>query len=88
MWLAPSPWLTLLFQGSTAFPKPIPFTHRSLLQTVRAPYFGERDLTDSVSSLHCMPVFHAIGIIMTFETVGASSANEPASDLCTTDRRN
>lgn len=38
---------------------------------MRAPYFGERDLTDSVNSMHCMPMFHAIGIIMTLETVGS-----------------
>ncbi|KAI0734153.1 hypothetical protein C8Q72DRAFT_770789 [Fomitopsis betulina] len=52
--------------GSTAFPKPIPFTHRSLLQIVRAPHYGECDLTGMVICLHGMPMFHALGIIITF----------------------
>ncbi|KZT73708.1 acetyl-CoA synthetase-like protein [Daedalea quercina L-15889] len=51
--------------GSTAFPKPIPFTHRSLVQFARYPFYGERDMTDRVVSLHCMPMFHATGILMT-----------------------
>ncbi|KZT73709.1 acetyl-CoA synthetase-like protein [Daedalea quercina L-15889] len=52
--------------GSTAFPKPIPFTHRSLLQFVRSPLYGERDLINRLLSLHSVPMSHAMGIIVTF----------------------
>ncbi|TFY54516.1 hypothetical protein EVJ58_g8816 [Rhodofomes roseus] len=54
--------------GSTAFPKQIPFTYRSILQFARAAFYGELDLTDRVISLHSVPMFHAMGILMTLCT--------------------
>ncbi|KAH9917020.1 uncharacterized protein B0H18DRAFT_1036256 [Fomitopsis serialis] len=55
--------------GSTAFPKPIPWTHRSLLQIARTPFYGERDLTGRSMSMHGLPMFHAMGMILTSNAV-------------------
>ncbi|KAH9912112.1 acetyl-CoA synthetase-like protein [Fomitopsis serialis] len=51
--------------GSTAFPKPIPWTYRRMLQISRAVFYGERDLTGRVMALFGMPMFHAMGIMST-----------------------
>ncbi|KAF7374105.1 Acetyl-CoA synthetase-like protein [Mycena sanguinolenta] len=66
--------------GSTAFPKPIYWSNHRLLQVALIPWFGERDLTDQVLSLHSMPMYHGMGIIQTFWTPScglAISAFEP-----------
>ncbi|KAF5346966.1 hypothetical protein D9758_010089 [Tetrapyrgos nigripes] len=49
--------------GSTAFPKPIPWTNHRLIQLCHIPWFGEQDLTDQVWSLHVMPMYHAMGVL-------------------------
>ncbi|KZT73191.1 acetyl-CoA synthetase-like protein [Daedalea quercina L-15889] len=60
---ADAPALILHSSGSTAFPKPVTFSHQRLLQIARAPFYGQRDLTDKLYSLHAAPMFHALGII-------------------------
>ncbi|KAF8633857.1 hypothetical protein AX17_004349, partial [Amanita inopinata Kibby_2008] len=50
--------------GSTAFPKPIPWTHLRLLQLLTVPAFGEVDFADKVVGLHAMPMYHGLGILM------------------------
>ncbi|KAF8195302.1 hypothetical protein K438DRAFT_1968611 [Mycena galopus ATCC 62051] len=52
--------------GSTAFPKPIYWSNHRTLQVALTPYFGGRDLTDQVLSLHSMPMYHGMGIIQTY----------------------
>lgn len=49
--------------GSTAFPKPIYMTNHRFNQVALIPWFGERDLTGQVLSLHAMPMYHGMGII-------------------------
>ncbi|KAF9258147.1 acetyl-CoA synthetase-like protein [Marasmius fiardii PR-910] len=44
--------------GSTSHPKLIPWTNRKLLGFGATPFYGERDLTDSIVSMHTMPMFH------------------------------
>ncbi|KAH9834865.1 uncharacterized protein C8Q71DRAFT_797672 [Rhodofomes roseus] len=51
--------------GSTAFPKPIPWTYRRMIQISRAVFYGERDLTGRTMALFGMPMFHAMGIMST-----------------------
>ena len=51
--------------GSTAFPKPITFTLKRMLQIARAPYFGVRNLAGQVMSLHGNPMYHALGFVLT-----------------------
>ncbi|KAJ7464987.1 hypothetical protein B0H11DRAFT_2050421 [Mycena galericulata] len=68
--------------GSTAFPKPIYWTNHRTIQTSLIPWFGERDLTDQVLSLHSMPMYHGMGILQTFWAASAGlvlSAFEPKS---------
>ncbi|EPS94433.1 hypothetical protein FOMPIDRAFT_1038850 [Fomitopsis schrenkii] len=50
--------------GSTAFPKPMVTTNYLALQAAMNAWFGERDLTDKVFSLHAIPMFHGMGIAM------------------------
>ncbi|KAK7470222.1 hypothetical protein VKT23_001657 [Stygiomarasmius scandens] len=49
-------------QGSTAFPKPIPYTTHGFMELAVSPYFGERDLTGKTVSMHTVPMFHAMGM--------------------------
>ncbi|KIM81777.1 hypothetical protein PILCRDRAFT_8450 [Piloderma croceum F 1598] len=49
--------------GSTSFPKPIPWTHRSFLQFAVAPFYGKDDLTGMRMSVHALSAFHAMGIL-------------------------
>lgn len=57
-------YLYALFpSGSTSFPKPIPITHRILIEWVRIPHYGEVDVSGSVFGTHALPIFHALGII-------------------------
>ncbi|EPQ59006.1 acetyl-CoA synthetase-like protein [Gloeophyllum trabeum ATCC 11539] len=54
--------------GSTAFPKPVHWTQHRLLQMSLIPWFGERDLTNQVWSLHAMPMYHGMGACQIFWT--------------------
>ncbi|EIW80018.1 acetyl-CoA synthetase-like protein [Coniophora puteana RWD-64-598 SS2] len=49
--------------GSTAFPKPIPWTSRNYADLRLVPFFGERDLTGSVFALQTMPMYHGLGVV-------------------------
>ncbi|GJE91046.1 acetyl-CoA synthetase-like protein [Phanerochaete sordida] len=49
--------------GSTAFPKPIRWTHERYLLGCLAPWFGERDLTGQRLAFHSMPMFHGLGMM-------------------------
>ncbi|KAJ7929762.1 hypothetical protein B0H13DRAFT_2652291 [Mycena leptocephala] len=68
--------------GSTAFPKPIRWTNLRSIQGALIPWFGERDLTDQILSLHSMPMYHGMGILQTFWSAACGlvlSAFEPKS---------
>ncbi|PPR02158.1 hypothetical protein CVT26_012119 [Gymnopilus dilepis] len=68
--------------GSTAFPKPVPWTNYRFAQLALIPYFGERDLTGVVFSLHTMPMYHGMGILQLCWTPSCGlviSAFEPSS---------
>ncbi|KAJ7655842.1 hypothetical protein DFH06DRAFT_992336 [Mycena polygramma] len=68
--------------GSTAFPKPIYWSNHRTIETALIPWFGERDLTDTVLSLHSMPMYHGMGILQMFWSAACGSvlsAFEPAS---------
>ncbi|KAJ8503287.1 hypothetical protein ONZ45_g10992 [Pleurotus djamor] len=60
--------LTMCPQGSTAFPKPIGWSHLQILQLGFVPYFGDRDLTGVKLSCHAMPMFHGMGMMQTVWT--------------------
>ncbi|KAI0073515.1 acetyl-CoA synthetase-like protein [Panus rudis PR-1116 ss-1] len=51
--------------GSTAYPKPIRFTHYRYLILCLAPFFGELDKTGLKMSSHSMPMYHGMGMIQT-----------------------
>ncbi|CAL1710450.1 unnamed protein product [Somion occarium] len=51
--------------GSTAYPKPIRFTHYRYLIMCNAPFFGELDKTGLRMSSHSIPMFHGMGMIHT-----------------------
>ncbi|THH15905.1 hypothetical protein EW146_g4648 [Bondarzewia mesenterica] len=55
--------------GSTSFPKPIYFSHRTLLQWTMLPSFGEVDLCGMILGVHAVPLFHAMGIVNVIWTV-------------------
>ncbi|KAK7470228.1 hypothetical protein VKT23_001662 [Stygiomarasmius scandens] len=55
--------------GSTAFPKPVPWTALGLLQLSAAPYFGGTDMAGKRLSLHVLPIFHAMGACHIFWAV-------------------
>ncbi|KAF8200278.1 hypothetical protein BJ912DRAFT_1020035 [Pholiota molesta] len=68
--------------GSTAYPKPIPWTNHRLIQLALIPYFGERDLTNQVFSLHTAPMYHGMGVFQCCWTASSGlvvSAFEPKS---------
>lgn len=48
--------------GSTAYPKPIPWTNHRLIQLALIPWFGEQDLCNRILSLHITPMYHGMGI--------------------------
>ncbi|KAG8908187.1 hypothetical protein FRB99_008730 [Tulasnella sp. 403] len=60
-----SPAVILHSSGSTAFPKPIVYLHRNLLEAARGPYYGGVDIGSDVLAAHGLPPFHAIGIVST-----------------------
>ncbi|KAF8825494.1 hypothetical protein HHX47_DHR6000275 [Lentinula edodes] len=49
--------------GSTAHPKPIPWTNHRFLELSLIPWFGEQDLCGKILSLHVMPMYHGMGIL-------------------------
>ncbi|TFK38857.1 hypothetical protein BDQ12DRAFT_629926 [Crucibulum laeve] len=70
--------------GSTAFPKPIAWTNFRFAQLNLIPYFGDRDLTGVVFSLHTMPMFHGMGVLQLGWTASSGlivSAFEPKSPV-------
>ncbi|KIJ64864.1 hypothetical protein HYDPIDRAFT_132032 [Hydnomerulius pinastri MD-312] len=48
--------------GSTSFPKPIHWNHKSYLQVALMPHFGKHDLCGKVLGCHAVAMFHAIGL--------------------------
>ncbi|TFK52863.1 acetyl-CoA synthetase-like protein [Heliocybe sulcata] len=63
------------YAGSTAFPKPVIWTHYRMLQLGVIPYFGERDLTGVRLSCHAMPMFHGMGMMQTAWTAACGLVN-------------
>ncbi|KAJ8080312.1 putative NRPS-like protein biosynthetic cluster [Marasmius tenuissimus] len=55
--------------GSTAFPKPIPFTYRTLKESGLLPYYGEVDICGNFLSAHAVPMFHLMGAVQIAWTV-------------------
>lgn len=49
--------------GSTAFPKPIPWTHRRVIEHSLTLWFGDRDQTDKVWSIAANPMYHGTGVL-------------------------
>ncbi|KAL6306740.1 hypothetical protein BKA93DRAFT_894740 [Sparassis latifolia] len=69
-------------KGSTAFPKPIPVTASRLVAYCLIPWFGGRDLTNQVLSLHAMPMYHGMGLLQLSWTASCglvASTFEPKS---------
>ncbi|KAH9955362.1 acetyl-CoA synthetase-like protein [Russula dissimulans] len=58
-----APSLILHSSGSTAFPKPIVWSHKQLVSLCTIPWWGEMDLCGQVMSCHAMPVFHGMGLL-------------------------
>ncbi|KAI0794928.1 acetyl-CoA synthetase-like protein [Abortiporus biennis] len=54
--------LILHSSGSTAFPKPILWSHRALLEWSRSPFFGTFDFAGVIMSCHSSAVYHAMGV--------------------------
>ncbi|THV08158.1 acetyl-CoA synthetase-like protein [Dendrothele bispora CBS 962.96] len=52
--------------GSTAFPKPIPWTSHGVQGLTTCVQFAGRSLTGKILSLHVTPVFHAMGYFHIF----------------------
>ncbi|THV08177.1 acetyl-CoA synthetase-like protein [Dendrothele bispora CBS 962.96] len=52
--------------GSTAFPKPIPWTPNGVQELTTCVQFAGRSLTGNILSLHVVPVFHAMGTFHIF----------------------
>ncbi|THV08159.1 acetyl-CoA synthetase-like protein [Dendrothele bispora CBS 962.96] len=52
--------------GSTAFPKPIPWTPNGVQELTTCVQFAGRSLTGKILSLHVVPVFHAMGTFHIF----------------------
>ncbi|KIK81855.1 hypothetical protein PAXRUDRAFT_806336 [Paxillus rubicundulus Ve08.2h10] len=57
-----SPCLVLHSSGTTAFPKPITYSHEDLLQFARLPSTGEMSIPGQVHAMHAVPMFHAMGM--------------------------
>ncbi|KAF4612641.1 hypothetical protein D9613_011797 [Agrocybe pediades] len=49
--------------GSTAFPKPIAQTGFRFAQLGLSAYYGERDFTGTIWSMHVTPMYHGMGVI-------------------------
>ncbi|KAJ3522383.1 hypothetical protein NM688_g8882 [Phlebia brevispora] len=57
--------------GSTAFPKPIPWSNYRILLLSLTPYFGEQDLCGRKFAFHASAMYHAMGIMQTTWTASA-----------------
>ncbi|KIJ49892.1 hypothetical protein M422DRAFT_246262 [Sphaerobolus stellatus SS14] len=57
--------LILHSSGSTAFPKPLVLTHRTLMEWAKAIDYGDNDLCGEVMAVHNSPIFHAMGVLST-----------------------
>ncbi|KAF7798676.1 hypothetical protein EIP86_009900 [Pleurotus ostreatoroseus] len=57
------PLVILHSSGSTAFPKPLVYTHERYVLACLAPWFGERDLTGKRLACHSMPMYHGMGVM-------------------------
>ncbi|EIN05406.1 acetyl-CoA synthetase-like protein [Punctularia strigosozonata HHB-11173 SS5] len=55
--------------GSTAFPKPLGWTHDTWLTSANAFLHSKQDLCGEILSCHAIPMFHAMGISATMFTV-------------------
>ncbi|KAH8113759.1 acetyl-CoA synthetase-like protein [Phellopilus nigrolimitatus] len=55
--------------GSTAFPKPVYFTHRALIWATASMCFTETDIAGTVMGCHSVPMFHGMGLFILFEAV-------------------
>ncbi|KAF8311061.1 acetyl-CoA synthetase-like protein [Clavulina sp. PMI_390] len=64
-----SPGLILHSSGSTSFPKPIHITQRMLVEWMRIQYYGEVDLAHAVIGGVALPMFHALGVIVSLSMV-------------------
>ncbi|KAH8110847.1 acetyl-CoA synthetase-like protein [Phellopilus nigrolimitatus] len=53
--------------GSTAFPKPIYFTHRALIWAAASMCFTETDTAGTVLGCHSVPMFHGMGLFVLLE---------------------
>ncbi|KAI0070731.1 acetyl-CoA synthetase-like protein, partial [Panus rudis PR-1116 ss-1] len=68
--------------GSTAFPKPIAWSHYRYFMISITPYLGERNMTGKRLACHSMPMYHGMGIMQTGWTATAGlivSAFKPQS---------
>ncbi|KIJ28759.1 hypothetical protein M422DRAFT_189414, partial [Sphaerobolus stellatus SS14] len=54
--------LILHSSGSTAFPKPLVLTHRTLMEWARGIAYGGNELCGEVLAVHNCPIFHAMGV--------------------------
>lgn len=58
-----APAMILHSSGTTAYPSPVIWTHRSWIQFAKLPYYGEMDLTGVTIACHAVPMFHGMGIV-------------------------
>ncbi|CAL1709825.1 unnamed protein product [Somion occarium] len=59
-----APACILHSSGTTAFPKPITWSHHAMVQSCRTPYYGEIDFTGLTLGCHGLPVYHAMGLLL------------------------
>lgn len=64
-----SPSVIVHSSGSTAFPKPVCFTHRVVRQWANFPEQGDYDVHGRVVGTSPLPIFHTMGLLMTFLSV-------------------
>ncbi|THH03024.1 hypothetical protein EW145_g6597 [Phellinidium pouzarii] len=55
--------------GTTAFPKPVYFTPKDLVDNVSFVCYGETDLAGSIFACHGVPMFHGMGMIIVMFSV-------------------
>ncbi|CAL1709823.1 unnamed protein product [Somion occarium] len=60
-----APAYILHSSGTTAFPKPIVWTHKHLLLCCQTPYYGEVDFTGRILGTHGLPMYHGMGLLTT-----------------------
>ncbi|THH14562.1 hypothetical protein EW146_g5781 [Bondarzewia mesenterica] len=68
-----TPAMIIHSSGSTAFPKPIVWTHGHVVLMSTIPYYGERDLTGMRMASHSLPMFHTMGSLAMFWTATTGS---------------